>query len=389
MSYSMFEDYPNSSMYYTRIYSYKYNADGIRTSKNINDVEHRYTLSGSQIISETWTENGTEYLMIYLYDDTGAPLGIKYRTSAYAADIFDYFFFEKNLQGDIAAIYNANGVKIGSYTYDAWGVCTYTAASGATTLEKSILISYNPFRYRGYYYDTETGFYYLQSRYYNPNWGRFLNADTITDGGAGIIGNNIFIYCANDSINNTDPNGQWIIKNAIKWVTKNIAKPFVKNVQKSLSKVDATYSSGINISGTPSAFIFNLQEGVAIDTKGNVALQGSFAGGFTGGSPGVSITAYQTVTNAPNIGKLNGPGYQMGGSVGVPIYGVPLAIGGDFNIIPDTDLNKTYYGATSNVGFGTPGGEFHVELGETATWNKTQFNIFDIAENIYIKIMEW
>ena len=65
------------------------------------------------------------------------------------------------------------------------------------------------------------------------------------------------------------------------------------------------------------------------------------------------------------------------------------AAGGDFNIIPDSALNTTYLGATTNVGFGTPGGEFHVEWGETATWNATRFNIFDVAENVYIKIMEW
>ena len=86
-------------------------------------------------------------------------------------------FFEKNLQGDIVAVYNSNGKKICTYTYDAWGNCTTTRASGITSLESQIASSYNPFRYRGYYYDTQTGFYYLQSRYYNPEWGRFLNAD--------------------------------------------------------------------------------------------------------------------------------------------------------------------------------------------------------------------
>lgn len=79
----------------------------------------------------------------------------------------------------------------------------------------------------------------------------------------------------------------------------------------------------------------------------------------------------------------------MGGSVAVPVFGVPLAAGADLNIIPDTELNKTYYGATSNVGLGTPGGEIHAEWGETVTWDQTQFNVFDVAKTIYIKIMEW
>ena len=184
-----------------------------------------------------------------------------------------------------------------------------------------------------------------------------------------------------------DQAGNWPnwIKKTVKWVAKNIVKPVVKTVQKTLSKVDATYSKGINVSGTPGAFIFNLQAGISIDTKGNVAIQCSAGGGVTGGTPGASITAYQSVTNAPSIDKLEGPGYQIGGSVGV----YSLAVGGDFNIIPDSALNTTYLGATTNVGFGTTGGEFHVEWGETATWNVTRFNIFDVAENIYIKIMEW
>ncbi|HHW46456.1 MAG TPA: hypothetical protein GXX17_06040 [Clostridiales bacterium] len=162
-----------------------------------------------------------------------------------------------------------------------------------------------------------------------------------------------------------------------------------KYYQSTQSKVDATYSRGINVSGSPSAFSFNLQGGISIDTKGNVAIQGTFSGGVTGGSPGASITMYQTVTNASNIKNLEGSGYQIGGSVGVPVYGVPLAVGGDFNIIPDTKLNKTYFGVTSNIGFGTSGGEFHVEWGETVTWNQTQFNVFDVMQKIYIKIMEW
>lgn len=98
---------------------------------------------------------------------------------------------------------------------------------------------------------------------------------------------------------------------------------------------------------------------------------------------------YQSITNAPNIDKLEGPSYQFGGSVGVPIYGFPFSVAGDLVIIPDSFRERTYYGSTANVGVGTPGAEFHVEWGETATWNATHFNMFDAARNIYHKIMEW
>ena len=170
---------------------------------------------------------------------------------------------------------------------------------------------------------------------------------------------------------------------------KNIVKPAVQFVQKTISKVDVTYSTGINISGTPSAFDLNIQAGISIDTKGNIAIQGASGGGVTCGSPSISITAYQSVTNAPTIENLQGPSYQIGGMIGIPVYGVPLAVGGDFNILEDTELHRVYLGSTRNVGFGTPGGEFHVEWGETATLNSTRFNIFDIAQNLYTNIMGW
>ena len=146
---------------------------GICTSKTVNGVEHVYTLNGSQIVSET----RGDILLIYLYDESGSPIGMQYRQSSYAADVYDTFSFDKNLQGDIIAVYNESGLKIVSYNYDAWGnhTPTWYDLSGS-----NILAAYNPFRYRGYFYDVETGLYYLQSRYYNPAWGRFLNTDGLT-----------------------------------------------------------------------------------------------------------------------------------------------------------------------------------------------------------------
>jgi len=172
----------------------------------VNGITHQYYLDGSQIIAEMRTEGGVEHLLYYLCDETGSPLGMQYRTSNYASGTFDFYFFEKNLQGDIVAVYNSNGKKICTYTYDAWGNCTTTRASGITSLESQIASSYNPFRYRGYYYDTQTGFYYLQSRYYNPEWGRFLNADACLY--SSILGFNMFAYCDNNPVNYIDPYGE-------------------------------------------------------------------------------------------------------------------------------------------------------------------------------------
>ncbi|MBQ4112104.1 MAG: RHS repeat-associated core domain-containing protein, partial [Clostridia bacterium] len=127
-----------------------------------------------------------------------------YRTSSYDTYEFDTFYFEKNLQGDIIAVYNEDGQKALAYTYDAWGNHTTTWVN--RTLENMPAV-YNPFRYRGYYYDTETQLYYLQSRYYNPAWGRFLNADGLVSTGTGILGYNMYTYCDNNPVMRTDYGG--------------------------------------------------------------------------------------------------------------------------------------------------------------------------------------
>jgi RHS repeat-associated protein len=97
------------------------------------------------------------------------------------------YSYVKNLQGDVVAIINAMGGTVVEYKYDAWGnILSVTGSMSAT------LGAINPFRYRGCYYDTESGFYYLQSRYYDPQVGRFLNADSYVSTGQGILGHNMF-----------------------------------------------------------------------------------------------------------------------------------------------------------------------------------------------------
>ena len=147
------------------VISYEYNESGIRTKKTMDDIVIEYLLEGSQIIGEKH-DDGT--LIIYLYDDTGVSgMVIKSGTSEY------FYTFEKNLQGDIIAIYNESLVKIVDYTYDAWGNFTTTVTSSASSWEYLVAEYYNPFRYRGYYWNFETGNYYLQTRCYNPSGALF------------------------------------------------------------------------------------------------------------------------------------------------------------------------------------------------------------------------
>ncbi len=184
------------------VYTYNYNDSGIRTSKTINGVTHTYHLDGTRILSEEYGN----VLLLYIYDETGSIIGMAYRESSYASSVFDYYLFTKNLQGDILSIYDTNGNCVASYTYNAWGECTVTNNTS------SRIGSLNPFRYRGYYYDTETGFYYLNARYYDPQIKRFINADSIDIIGVtpdALTDKNLYAYCDNNPVMRGDDGGEF------------------------------------------------------------------------------------------------------------------------------------------------------------------------------------
>ena len=174
--------------------TYTYNANGIRTSKTINGVKHEYTLDGTKILRETWGSN----TLIPLYDNEDGVCGIIYNNIPY--------YFIKNLQGDIIAIANKNGKTVAEYSYDAWGVPTILSDN------TGVIANVNPFRYRSYYFDVEIGLYYLQSRYYDANTGRFVNTDSadVISQSSNIFDCNIYIYCHNNPVNNIDISGAFI-----------------------------------------------------------------------------------------------------------------------------------------------------------------------------------
>ena len=175
--------------------TYTYNADGIRTSKTVNGVEHIYHLSGTRILDEEWVSGSTRNLLIYIYDASGQPIGINYLKCVGNTVTKEAYLLGTNIQGDITCIYDTAGNRVVTYTYDAWGKILSVTGTAANTIGR-----YNPFRYRGYYYDNETGFYYLNSRYYDPNVGRFLNADGYINANGDLIGFNMFAYCINNPV---------------------------------------------------------------------------------------------------------------------------------------------------------------------------------------------
>ena len=171
---------------------YTYNANGIRTSKTVNGIVHTFVLDGTKILKESWNGN----TIIPMYDNEDAVCGIQYNGEPY------YFF--KNLQGDVVAIVDKDAQTVAKYSYDAWGVCTI-----AQDVSDCGIANVNPFRYRGYYYDSETSLYYVASRYYNPELGRFLNSDDpMFLGVSGTpLSYNLFTYCENNPVNYVDLTG--------------------------------------------------------------------------------------------------------------------------------------------------------------------------------------
>ena len=160
-----------------------YNADGLRVQKTVNGVATKYTLHGKNVVHMT---SGTDELHIF-YDAQNRPAVVVYNGFPYA--------YVKSLQGDVIALLDGTGNVVVSYVYDAWGAPIGKSGSMAETLG-----TVQPFRYRGYVFDEETGLYYLRSRYYNPGWGRFVNADALID-------QNLYSYCKNSPMQFHDPSG--------------------------------------------------------------------------------------------------------------------------------------------------------------------------------------
>lgn len=169
-------------------YAYDY-ASGMRTKKTVGSTETRYYYAGDKLMR---METGNNVLDFF-YDQNGQPYAVNYNGTM--------CYYVLNLQGDVVRIVNSVGTSYGIYQYDAWGNILYSTNSS--------LVNLNPLRYRGYVYDAETGFYYLQSRYYDPKIGRFLNVDSYASTGQGFLGYNMFAYGMNNPVNMSDSTGNW------------------------------------------------------------------------------------------------------------------------------------------------------------------------------------
>jgi RHS repeat-associated protein len=175
--------------------SYTYDADGLRATKTDNGIKTTYEYVGGQLLYQK--KGNTE--VHYLYD---ANISLKGIQTVDGSGTVSNHFVVTNTR------YDDSGNLQVSYTYDAWEkILSIKDGNGNEITNNGNIGKLNSLRFRSYYYDDETGLYYLQSRYYNPEWGRFINADRIIDTGLGLSGTNMFTYCVNNPIMYFDPSG--------------------------------------------------------------------------------------------------------------------------------------------------------------------------------------
>ena len=199
---------------------------GVRSSKTIEitvdgvlrNRRYDYITQNGKVVRETayYTDGGEEFMhcLDFFYDENGHPFAMRKYTDETLSSYNTYYYI-LNAQGDVVKLIAPSGNVYAEYSYDAWGNILDSTGSLRNT---------NPLRYRGYYFDKETGFYYLQSRYYDPAVRRFLNADSYSSTGQGFLGFNMFAYCNNNPVNCVDPSGLFCISSIIEEIKNQIEK---------------------------------------------------------------------------------------------------------------------------------------------------------------------
>lgn len=179
--------------------SYEYNEDGLRIVKNINNSVIKYYFEGIDLV----VEKTDDYVIYFIRSVDDKLIGFKYNNNIY--------YYIRNMQDDVISIVDSNYNIVVNYSYDSWGnILSITDSEGNDISKDSLHIgNINPFRYRSYYYDKDTNLYYLNSRYYSPTIGRFINADNYLSNDYRVLSSNMYIYCNNNYINEIDPSGHF------------------------------------------------------------------------------------------------------------------------------------------------------------------------------------
>ena len=318
----------------TRDWQMEYNTSGLRTRRISDDKTYSYIYAGDKLMRMTVGDD----ILDFSYDANGAPLTMTCNGTVY--------YYITNLQGDVMSLERADGGSGASYAYDAWG--NIIAMSGT-------LAELNPLRYRGYVYDQETGFYYLNSRYYDPAVGRFISADRQL-ALKNVIGTNLFAYCFNNPVSLGDGKGNWP-----KWVEK---VAFVASVVVTVAAVAVTVAAvSAFTAGTGSALavygasiflgaaLSGLNGAIANASQGN-----SYFNGYVGGA---SAGATQAAAS-----KL--PGGTIWGGAGGTGIGTAITMGLN-NLDPDSS-NSSGREIARSVGTSTVKAAFTSSI--TAFWGE-------------------
>ena len=178
---------------------YQYNDAGIRTSKEVNGETTNYYLIGDKV---GLLSKGESSKLFFHYNERDMLVGFEYDKENY--------FYSRDLTGNITSIVDKNGLIMVEYQYDAWGRWLNQATAAKTSIGTTLL-SLNPFLYKGYIYDDESGFYYLKSRYYSPEIRRFINVDSEVGDVGNLENYNLFAYCINNPVMYSDPSGKFAI----------------------------------------------------------------------------------------------------------------------------------------------------------------------------------
>ncbi len=239
----------------TNTISYSYDENGIRTQKTVNGTVTNYNYHGSALISQV-TGNDT---LLFSYDAAGNAAAVNYNGT--------YYYYVRNGQNDVIRLIDGDNNTVVEYAYDSWGTPLSTTGTLASTLGAQ-----NPFRYRGYIYDADTGLYYLQSRYYDPAVGRFINADIYVSTGQGVLGHNMYAYCGNNPVARADDEGEFwnIVVGAVIGAVLSAATQVINNAIAGEDLLDGVGTAALT--GAASGALAASGVGLVVSVAGNAAI---------------------------------------------------------------------------------------------------------------------
>ena len=298
------------------------------TLASTETVTHEYLTQSGKVVRETITTSMDTTTLDFFYDESGRPFAFNYSIDGDTASTYYYIL---NLQGDVVQIIDANGVMQAEYIYSPWG--EVISAEGD-------LAEINPLRYRGYYYDSETGFYYLQSRYYDPENHRFINADIYASTDSGdAIACNMFAYCQNNPVMLGDENGE-----IAGWLVRAIVGAAVGAITGAISALVTGGSAKDVLSSAAVGFV----------TGGIVGATGSMkAGKIVGRAVASAINGGYTYYSARKAGASVGGAALAAGASAAISYGTASlsALAGDDLLVGTvSDLNIGLGGALTSSG---------------------------------------